>query len=108
MADFFTVCKVGQIPRGEGRAFLVEQRPIAVFYVNGRYFALDDRCPHGGASLAEGSLEGEAVRCRIHKWRFSVRDGTYLDEVEPEFNARTYPVRVRGQHVQVQITPRPD
>jgi nitrite reductase (NADH) small subunit/3-phenylpropionate/trans-cinnamate dioxygenase ferredoxin subunit len=105
MASFHTVCRVGDIPEGEARVFFVDGRPIAVFCVRGQYFALDDKCPHGGASLAEGPVEGHTVRCRIHNWRFSIRDGTYLDEPLPEYNAQTHPVRVNDQNVQVQVIP---
>jgi len=54
MSDFVTIAKVGEIPEGKGRRFTVGERQIAVFHVGGRYYALDDRCPHMGASLAVG------------------------------------------------------
>ena len=103
MASFHTVCRAGDILDGEARVFLVDGKRIAVFYVDGQYYALDDQCPHAGASLAEGPVEGHTVRRRIHNWRFSIRDGRYLDESQPQYNARTHPVRVTGEDVQVQV-----
>ncbi len=47
---FVTVAKVGDIPEGQGRAFSVGKRMVAVFFHEGQYFAIDDFCPHQGAS----------------------------------------------------------
>ncbi|MEZ6075449.1 MAG: Rieske (2Fe-2S) protein [Pirellulaceae bacterium] len=45
-----------------------------------KYYAIDDFCPHQGASLAAGYIvEGCAVACAWHHWRFSLEDGTWLD-----------------------------
>ena len=68
-----------------------------------QYYALDDHCPHAGASLAKGYMEGDVVSCRIHHWRFCVRDGRYLDQPQPAFNVPTYRVRVVGESVQVEL-----
>jgi nitrite reductase/ring-hydroxylating ferredoxin subunit len=84
--------------------FAVANMTVGVFHVGGRFFALANECPHGGASLAHGIVEGDVVLCRIHHWRFSLRDGTYLDEAEPQCNARSFPVRVVGDEVQVAVS----
>ncbi len=83
--------------------FVIDEQPIGIFRIDGEYFALDNRCPHAGASLAHGIVHGDTVACRIHHWHFCIRDGTYLDESEPKFNVRCFPVRIVGQLVQVQI-----
>jgi nitrite reductase/ring-hydroxylating ferredoxin subunit len=48
-------------------------------------------------------MEGDTVWCRIHHWRFSIRDGTYLDEDKPQCNARTFAIRVVGDEVRVAV-----
>ena len=83
--------------------FILNETQIGIFNVDGEFFALDDRCPHAGASLSNGIIDGDMVRCRIHHWRFCVRNGVYLDEDKPSFNVETYPVRVVGEQVQVEI-----
>lgn len=83
--------------------FVVDEVTVGVFHVNGKFFCLDNQCPRAGASLAHGIIEGDTVRCRIHHWRFGIREGTYLDEDKPRCNARTFPVRVVGEEVQVKI-----
>ncbi len=102
-AQFQRVCRVGDIPEGEARMFVVAEQLIGVFHVAGEHFALDNLCPHAGASLAHGLIEGATVRCRIHHWRFSLVDGAYLDEDKPQCNARTFPVRVVNDQVLVAV-----
>lgn len=103
MSVYQTVAQVGQIPEGEGRAVTVESRLIAVFCRGGEYFAINDACPHMGASLAEGYLDGDAVICPWHAWRFCIRDGLWLDNPKSKICSETYPVRVLGSEIQVQI-----
>ena len=83
--------------------FVVSDEMVGVFNLNGEFFALDNQCPHAGASLAHGEIEGDTVSCRIHYWRFSIRDGKYLDNGPPGKDARTIPVRVVGNQVQVKL-----
>jgi nitrite reductase (NADH) small subunit/3-phenylpropionate/trans-cinnamate dioxygenase ferredoxin subunit len=101
MNQYQTVCKVGEIPEGEARIFYVGQIAVGVFHVGGEYYALENDCPHAGASLARGSIEGEVVRCRIHHWGFCLRSGTYIDENKPNYNAKSYPLRIVDDQVQV-------
>ncbi len=100
-APFVTVAQVGEIPEGEGRAFPVGKCMVAVFLNEGKYFAIDDFCPHQGASLAGGYIDGCAVACPWHHWRFSIDDGTWLDN--PKIAIDKFVVRVVGQNIQVQL-----
>jgi nitrite reductase (NADH) small subunit/3-phenylpropionate/trans-cinnamate dioxygenase ferredoxin subunit len=104
MGDYQTICRTGDIPEGSGRTFSVGSAMIGVFHVGGHFYALDDRCPHAGASLARGTIADErVVRCRIHHWGFCLGSGEYVDEEKPNCNARTLPVRVVGEDVQVWV-----
>lgn len=105
MSDFITVARVGAVPEGEGRAFTVDGRIVAVFRQDEEYFAINDLCPHMGASLCSGHFEDGAVTCPWHAWRFSVEDGTWLDN--PKVKTDSYPVRIDGENIQVQLPPRP-
>jgi nitrite reductase (NADH) small subunit/3-phenylpropionate/trans-cinnamate dioxygenase ferredoxin subunit len=100
---FQTVCKVGLIPEGEGRAFPVNGRLVAVFLRDGQYFAVNDSCPHMGASLASGYLEGHDVICPWHAWKFCVKDGLWMDNPRSKVKTETYAVRVLNDEVQVEI-----
>ena len=94
MGEFHTVAKVGSIPAGQGRSFVVQGRMVAVFHQHGQYFAMNDLCPHMGASLAEGYVEGDSVTCPWHAWRFCIRDGLWLDNPRAKLCSDTYPVQV--------------
>ena len=105
MTQYFTVAKVGEIPEGEGRAFPVDGTIVAVFNVGGRYSAINDTCPHMGASLASGYVENTCVTCPWHAWRFRVADGTWCDN--PRIRTDAFDVRVVGDEIQVSVEPRP-
>jgi NAD(P)H-dependent nitrite reductase small subunit len=101
MAEFRTVCKVGDIPEGEGRAVAVGDKLIAVFHDRGRFCAIDDTCPHMGASLSGGCVEDGVVTCPWHAWRFRLADGAWADN--PRIKIGCYPVRVEGDDVLVAV-----
>lgn len=102
--EFVTVAKVGEIAEGRGRAFAVGGRMIAVFCENGEHFAIDDFCPHQGASLAEGHVENHCVACPWHFWRFNVEDGRWLDS--PRIRVDAFALRIVGDDIQVSTTPK--
>lgn len=103
MSVFQTVAKTTDIPEGEGRAFQVAGRMVAVFCVNGKFTAINDTCPHMGASLATGFVEDGGVTCPWHAWRFGVCDGLWLDNPKAAIRQNVYEVRVEGDEVQVRV-----
>lgn len=105
--SFQTVAEVGDIPDGEGRAYPVNGRMVAVFRRGEAYHAIADACPHMGASLASGWVEGDAVTCPWHAWRFCVTDGTWLDNPKSKVRTDAYEVRVVGRQIQVRV-PEPE
>ena len=68
------VCPTTALPPGESTRVEAEE-PIAVFNVDGDFYAIDDTCTHQDASLADGWLEGCAVECPLHASCFDVRTG---------------------------------
>ena len=103
------VARVGEIPEKGSKLVEVKGRRIALFHVNGEYFALTDRCPHEGGSLCAGRLIGlvrskepgqydysrpnEMLQCSWHGWEFDIRTGqSYCDP--DSIRARTYEVSV--------------
>jgi nitrite reductase (NADH) small subunit/3-phenylpropionate/trans-cinnamate dioxygenase ferredoxin subunit len=101
MAEFQTVCKVQDVPEGEGKTVEVGGKLVAVFRTGGRFHAIDDVCPHMGAALSGGYLEDGVVTCPWHAWRFRLADGAWADN--PRIKIGCYPVRVQGDEVQVQV-----
>lgn len=105
MSSFETVARVGEIPENQGRTFEVDGRLIALFHTNEGYFAIDDLCPHAGASLGAGYVENCVVVCPLHAWRFDVRDGTWCDN--RRLKTDSYAVRIVGDEIQVATEPTP-
>ncbi len=68
------VCATTDLPSGEART-VVADVPIAVFNVDGTFYAIDDTCTHQDASLADGWLEGCAIECPLHASCFDLRTG---------------------------------
>ena len=63
MSEFESVGKVDDFEDGQGHAVPVDGRMVAVFRQGDQWHAIDDLCPHMGASLAEGYVDGETVTC---------------------------------------------
>ena len=104
MAEFQTVARTDEVPEGEGRAFAVSGRMVAVFFKDGTYHAINDSCPHMGASLATGWVEDNQVTCPWHAWRFCYHDGNWCDN--PAISIDTFELRIEGDEIQVQVPPR--
>ncbi|MBP5941878.1 bifunctional 3-phenylpropionate/cinnamic acid dioxygenase ferredoxin subunit [Streptomyces acidiscabies] len=73
------VAEAGGIEDGEALRVPAEETghgdAIAVFHDDGTYYALDDTCTHGQASLSEGWIENGEVECPLHSARFCLRSG---------------------------------
>lgn len=72
MTDFVDVAASAEIV--EGRSHVVDGR-LALVRVQGRVYAVDNRCPHRDGELGQGDLEGFHLYCPLHAWVFDVRDG---------------------------------
>jgi 3-phenylpropionate/trans-cinnamate dioxygenase ferredoxin subunit len=77
--------------------------PIAIVRTDdGQFYAMDDLCTHGEVSLSEGEVEGCFLECWAHGSRFDVRTGE-PDELPAITPIKTYPVRVDGERVLVDV-----
>lgn len=104
MAEYHTICRVEDLIDGQGKTIEVAGKLIAVFYHGGHYFAIDDVCPHMGASLGSGYVENGIVTCPWHAWRFRLADGAWADS--PRVKIGCYPVRIEDGAVQIQVSSR--
>jgi len=91
------VASVGEIPLGAGRLVEVAEQDIALFNFNGEYYAISDMCPHRGASLAEGFLNGCKVFCPWHCFDFDLKTGECA--TVPSLRVQTYEVRIVGDGI---------
>jgi nitrite reductase/ring-hydroxylating ferredoxin subunit/multimeric flavodoxin WrbA len=79
------VCSVNEIPRGHSKAFTIlapngNSIEIAVFNVDGQFYAISNTCQHQGGPLSKGTLDGLTVTCPWHGWKYSVLDGKSPDQ----------------------------
>jgi len=102
MHDFQRVCGVRDLPEGGKRVVEVGDRLVALFRVDGQFYAIDDMCTHDGGPLAEGSLEGHTIICPRHGARFDVRTGRVLSMPATQ-DTPAHEVKVEGDDVLVRI-----
>ncbi|GAB2659958.1 nitrite reductase small subunit NirD [Gordonia jinhuaensis] len=96
---------VDEIPQGEGRAYAVDGRQVAVFRLrDGSLRALDAVCPHLGGPLADALIDDAKVVCPLHNRTYSLHDGTELSVDGP--GVRVYPVHTDADGtIHLQLTP---
>lgn len=78
MSEFVKVVGLDELPPGGKILAEIDGRAIALFNVDGSYYAIDDVCTHDGGPLAEGELKGCEIQCPRHGARFDVRTGKAL------------------------------
>ena len=97
------VCKVGELQPEEIRKVDLESRPpISVCNVEGQYYALDDTCTHGQASLSEGEILDGEIECPFHGGTFCVKTGKAM-RAPCIVDIQTYAVSVEEGGVYVVI-----
>jgi nitrite reductase (NADH) small subunit len=101
MGTRVTIGKVGDIPEGGSVVVAIGNKDVAVFNTKGQYHAIDDLCPHMGASLSGGYVEDGVVTCPWHYWRFCLADGAWADN--PRVKTGCYAVHVVGDEMQLEL-----
>lgn len=91
MDEWFELTGISEIAPDSGRTLRVQDKDVAVFVVNGALMAMEDSCPHAGASLGRGKLEGCVVKCPAHGMKFDVRNGCMPGV--PSFGVKSYAVK---------------
>lgn len=95
------ICAKDDVAEGEPLLVEAEGLTLAVYNVDGEFFATDDHCTHGPGSLSEGELDGYEIECDFHQGRFDVRTGEVLGP-PPYVPVRSYPVVVEGDRVLIE------
>ncbi|MGE3644381.1 MAG: non-heme iron oxygenase ferredoxin subunit [Beijerinckiaceae bacterium] len=92
------LCKTGDLAPGSAKRIERAEGDIAVYNVDGAFYASDDRCTHGLASLGEGDLIGDEIECTMHFGSFNVKTG---EPMAPPCSIpiKVYKVEVKGDEV---------
>ena len=80
---------------------MADGRELALFNVGGKFYCLDNVCPHRGGPLAEGTLDGNVVTCPWHGWRFDVTTG--VSPVVPTAKVEKFDCVIEGNDVKVKL-----
>ncbi|MFN2448236.1 MAG: Rieske (2Fe-2S) protein [Candidatus Baltobacteraceae bacterium] len=72
---FIRVAGAAALAPGSASSVSVGAYDVALFNVDGEFYALENSCPHQGGPLADGWLEGSTITCPWHGWCFEVRSG---------------------------------
>ena len=100
MAEWVDVARVEDFPPGTVRTLEIEGTAIAVFNLNGHYYAIEDVCTHEAETLSDGAVEGEEIVCPRHGAHFSIVTGAALSPPAYE-PVTTFPMQVEGGMVMV-------
>jgi len=100
--EFVKVAAIGEIAPGRAKRVEVGEEEIAVFNLDGAYYAIGDTCSHEEASLAEGDVFGDCVECPLHGSEFDIRTGKALT-LPAVLPVPTYPVKLDGDAILVGV-----
>jgi nitrite reductase/ring-hydroxylating ferredoxin subunit len=97
------VCATADLPPGSVKSFEVGDAMVAVYNVDGAFYATEARCTHAVADLAEGILDGDVIECSLHFGAFNVRTGKAIQA--PCFvDLKTFRTEVRDGQVFVDLS----
>lgn len=97
---FERVACISDIPKRRGIVRIVNGHEIAIFQVDGKYYAVSNICPHQHSPvIADGMLENKIITCPLHGWSY------YLDTGESTGGARgldSYKIKITGEDIFVE------
>ena len=99
MGEFIIVAEANQVPPDRGLSVRVGDFELALFNIDGRFCALDGRCPHRGGPLGQGITENGHVFCPLHGWEFDVKTGVCI--TNPQKPVACFPARVMDGKVEI-------
>ena len=79
-SGYTAVARIADIAPQTGRTVAVAGKAIAVFNLEGTFYAIDDACTHEDAPLGEGSVRGTKVICPYHDWVYDIQTGACITE----------------------------
>ncbi|BBB14206.1 non-heme iron oxygenase ferredoxin subunit [Novosphingobium flavum] len=99
---FIKLADVADIEPGDALKIGEGEAAIAIFNVDGEFFATQDQCTHGEWSLTDGYLEGDVIECTLHWGKFCVRTGKV--KARPACDPiKVYPLEVRDGEIYVDV-----
>jgi nitrite reductase/ring-hydroxylating ferredoxin subunit len=101
MPQWVKVASKSELSPGQCKTVRADGKSVALYNADGTFYATDDVCIHKGGPLGEGALEGTTITCPWHQWQYDVTTGK--NTVNPQMGVDTYPVKVEGDDVMIEI-----
>lgn len=102
MGQWHSVASKQDIKPGAALQVSLEGKVLALFNIQGKFYAIDDACSHAGGSLAEGPVAGSVVTCPWHGATFDILTGAALSDPAYE-GVKAYGVKVEGDNILVEL-----
>ena len=102
MSKMVKVAQTDELSPGSGKIVEADGCRIALFNVEGTFYAMDNTCTHRGGPLGEGELNGDSVTCPWHGAHFNVKTGA-VTQPPARTGVRSFPVKVEGSDVLVEL-----
>ena len=102
MADWIDVAATDDVPEDDVIGVQAAGKDLALYSVEGAFYATDNICTHGHARLCDGFLEGAEIECPLHQGRFDVRNGKAMCAPLTE-DIKAYPLKVEGGRIWLQL-----
>ncbi len=101
MPNWVAIAETKDCPPGAAIERVAGDRIVALFNVDGEFYALDGVCPHQGGPLGEGALQGCIITCPWHGWQFDVRTGQ--NQLSSKMIQPKFGLKVEGTSVMVDM-----
>lgn len=101
MAQFVKAAKTDEVKAGDCIGVKVEGVLIGIYNVNGKFYAMNNICPHLGGMLSYGFLDDQVITCPLHLWEFDVTTGKCIWPGQERI--ATYPVKIEGENILVDV-----
>jgi nitrite reductase/ring-hydroxylating ferredoxin subunit len=102
MAQFIKVVTTDELADQQAILVGAEGQKIALFRVDGGFYALGDTCTHRRGPLSEGTVEGTEVTCPWHGAKFDIRTGAVLGPPAGQA-VKSHPVKVTGANIEIEV-----
>lgn len=100
MPQYIEAAKASELNPGQGKTIEIDGKSVALFNVDGTFYAIDNTCIHRGGPLGEGELAGEEVTCPWHGWTYDVKTGQCTSA---SGSVKCYAVKCAGESVLVEM-----
>jgi len=100
--NWITVADRSSVETGSVIAVKAGDVDIALYNIDGQFYATHNICTHAHALLSDGWLEGDIIECPLHGGRFEAKTGKGLG-APVTCDIKTFPVRIEGDAIQVKV-----